>query len=179
MVVRPLACLSGCRDGFGEIGRPAPHRPVSGRQVDQFEVAQAGYLGEHRVPAAGQLEQLGRRQRARDDRGGHIQSLLVAQVQAVAGHVAGNRHRAAAECRKPLIVEAVQAGPAGGELVPGWQRDGLDVVAEGDNVLLTPAQLLLAADENGGGEIVRKLGKSGTDDVGVVLAVVGDGFVED
>jgi RNA polymerase sigma factor (sigma-70 family) len=131
MVVRPLVCLCRCRDGVGEIGWPAPHWPVPGRQVDQLEVAQARYLGEQRVPAASQLEQLGRRQRARDDRGGDIQSPLVAQMQAVAGHVAGNRHRAAAECRQPLIVEAVQAGPTGGELVPGWQRDGLDVVGDG------------------------------------------------
>ena len=48
---------------------------------------------------------------------------------------------------------------------------GLDVGGERDAVVLTSAQLLLPADENGGGEVVRKLRESVTHDGGVVLAV--------
>ena len=48
---------------------------------------------------------------------------------------------------------------------------GLDVGDERDPVVLTAAQLLLPADENGGGEVVRKLRESVTHDGGIVLAV--------
>ena len=48
---------------------------------------------------------------------------------------------------------------------------GLDVGGERDAVLLTSAQLLLPADENCGGEVVRKLRERVTDDGGIVLAV--------
>jgi hypothetical protein len=48
---------------------------------------------------------------------------------------------------------------------------GLDIGGERDTVVLPSSQLLLAADEHGGDELVRKLGERVTDDRGVVLAV--------
>ena len=47
----------------------------------------------------------------------------------------------------------------------------LDVGDERNAVVLSPAQLLLAADENGRDELVRQLRESVTHDGGVVLAV--------
>jgi len=38
-----LSVAGRVRDRRGEVGGAAPHRPVSGRQVDQFEVAQGGH----------------------------------------------------------------------------------------------------------------------------------------
>ena len=48
---------------------------------------------------------------------------------------------------------------------------GLDVGGERQPVLLTSAQLLVPADENCGGEVIRKLRESVTHDGGIVLAV--------
>ena len=48
---------------------------------------------------------------------------------------------------------------------------GLDVRCERDAVVLASSQLLLPADEDRRGEVVRKLRESVTDDGGVMLAV--------
>ena len=46
---RPGSAHACGRDSGGEVRRAAPHRPVSGWQVDQFEVAERCHLRHHRV----------------------------------------------------------------------------------------------------------------------------------
>jgi hypothetical protein len=50
-----LSVAGCCRNGRGEVGRSAPHRPVPGREVDEFKVAQGGHLCHHRMSLAGHL----------------------------------------------------------------------------------------------------------------------------
>ena len=53
--------LGGLGDRGGEVGRPTPHRPVSCREIDDFEVGEGGSLRHHGVPLARHLkERLGR-----------------------------------------------------------------------------------------------------------------------
>ena len=109
-------------------------------------------------------------------------------------HDGDRGHREGSPCRRiepevrPDVRDAARQHPAGeretlgraehglvGEVDDDVRRvrgdRGLDVGGERDPVLLTSAQLLLPADENGGGEVVWKLHESVTHDGGIVLAV--------
>ena len=65
------------RDCRGEVRGAAPHRPVSGREVDEFEVAQGGDLGHHRVAFVGHLHHHVGGVGAGDDRGRDVAAGVV------------------------------------------------------------------------------------------------------
>ncbi len=107
---------------------------------------------------------------------------------AIEGSAKGSSRRRIEPEVRPDVRDAAGQHPAGeretlgraehglvGEVdddVRGVRGDrGLDVGGERDPVFLTSAQLLLPADENRGGEVVRKLHERVTHDGGVVLAV--------